>query len=80
MSSNKISPTEAAALMEKSTLFVYEGMRRDVLEIGVAMQMPGSTRWSYSISPTMLANYLGIDVATLYERLEAIRERKLCSE
>lgn len=75
MGRNKISPTEAAALMEKSTLFVYEGMRREVLEIGVAMQMPGSTRWSYSISPTMLANYLGIDVDTLYQRLSDLRSK-----
>jgi len=72
----KISPTEAAALMEKSTLFIYEGMRREVLDIGVAMKMQGSSKWSYSISPTKLAQYLGVDVETLYERLAVIRERK----
>lgn len=76
MKINKISPTEAAALMGKSTLFVYEAMRRDVLDIGVAMQLPGSTRWTYSISPTKLANYLGVDVEMLFERLSEIRERK----
>lgn len=74
--SKKISPTEAAALMEKSTLFIYEGMRRGLLEIGVAMQMPGSTRWSFSISPSMLASYLGISTEELFKRLAALRERK----
>ena len=75
----KILPVEAAKLIEKSNLFVYEAMKRETLEgkkyldIGVAMQMPGSTKWSYSISPTKLANYLGIDVPTLNERLKEWR-------
>ena len=78
----KILVCEAAKLMEKSNLFVYEAMKREVLEgkeylnIGVAMQMPGSTKWSFSISPTKLAAYLGIDIPTLNERLREIRERK----
>lgn len=76
MGKTKISPTEAAALMEKSTLFVYEAMRRGLLDIGVAMQMPGSTRWSFSISPSMLASYLGISTEELFKRLAALRERK----
>lgn len=69
----KILPVEAAKLMGKSNLFVYEAMRRGAIDIGVAMQMPGSTKWSFSISPTKLADYLGIDVPTLYERLKEIR-------
>lgn len=72
----KILPAEAAALMGKSTLFVYVGMQRELLEIGVAMQMEGSSKWTYSISPSMLANYLGVDVETLFERLAEIRARK----
>ena len=72
----KIYPAEAAALMEKSTLFVYIGMQREALDIGVAMQMPGSSKWSYHISPTKLAQYLGVNVETLYERLAEIRDRK----
>ena len=70
----KILVCEAAKLMEKSNLFVYEAMKRGVLDIGIAMQMPGSTKWSFSISPTKLAEYLGIDVPTLNERLRVIRE------
>lgn len=63
----KISVTKAAALMGKSTLFVREGMKRGVLPIGQAMQLPGSTRWNYYISPTLLAEYIGADLADLWE-------------
>lgn len=69
----KILPCEAAKLMGKSNLFVYEAMRRGFLDIGVAMQMPRSSKWSFSISPTKLAEYLGIDVDELNERLRELR-------
>lgn len=73
MSTSKIQPCEVAKLLGKSNLFVYEAMKRGVLNIGIAMQMPNSTKWTFSISPTMLAEYLGIDIPTLNERLENIR-------
>lgn len=73
MKDKKILPTEAAKLLGKSNLFVYEAMKRGFLNIGVAMQMPNSTKWSFSISPTKLAEYLGVDVETLNERLAEIR-------
>ena len=69
----KILPCEAAKLLEKSNLFVYEAMKRGLLNIGIAMQMPNSTKWTFSISPTLLAEYLGIDIPTLNERLAGIR-------
>ena len=69
----KILVCEVAKLLGKSNLFIYEAMKRGFLNIGVAMQMPNSTKWSFSISPTLLAEYLGIDVATLNERLSKIR-------
>ena len=69
----KILVCEVAKLLGKSNLFIYEAMKRGFLNIGVAMQMPNSTKWSFSISPTLLAEYLGIDVATLNERLTKIR-------
>lgn len=79
----KILPCEAAKLLNKSNLFVYEAMKRvdqsgkPVLDIGAAMRMPGRTKWTFSISPSKLAKYLGIDIATLNERLSRIRgERK----
>ena len=80
MKSKKILPCEVAKLLEKSNLFVYEAMKRvnpntgkPYLDIGVAMQMPNSTKWTFSISPTRLAEYLGVDIPTLNERLACIR-------
>lgn len=72
----KILVCEVAKLLGKSNLFVYEAMKRGFLNIGVAMQMPNSTKWSFSISPTQLADYLGIDIPTLNERLASIREER----
>lgn len=69
----KILPCEVAKLLGKSNLFVYEAMKRGFLNIGVAMQMPGSQKWTFSISPTLLAEYLGVDVPTLQKRLADIR-------
>lgn len=69
----KILPVEAAKLMKKSNLFVYEAMKRGVIDIGTAMQMPGSTKWSFWISPAKLAAELAIDVPTLNERLKKLR-------
>lgn len=70
---NKILVCEVAKLLGKSNLFVYEAMKRGFLNIGIAMHMPDSTKWTFSISPTLLAEYLGIDIPTLYERLAEIR-------
>lgn len=70
----KILVAEVAKLLGKSNLFIYEAMKRGYLNIGVAMQMPNSKKWTFLISPTLLANYLGIDVPTLNERLEEIRK------
>lgn len=58
----KITVETAARLMGKSTLFVREGMRRGVLPIGEAMQMPGSNKWSFYVSPKLLADYIGVSV------------------
>jgi len=56
----KIRVDDAARLMGKSTLFGREGMKRGVLPIGEAFQLPGSTRWCYYISPPALAQYIGV--------------------
>lgn len=70
----KIVVCEAAKLLGKSNLFVYEAMKRGYLDIGIAMQMPNSKKWTFSISPTKLAEYLGISVMALNNELEKIRE------
>ena len=61
----KISVSQAARIMGKSDLFVRIGMQRGLLPIGEAYQMPGSTRWSYYISPAQLAEYIGVSVDEL---------------
>lgn len=61
-----LSVTDAARLLGKSTLFVREGMRRGILDIGTAMQLPGSEKWNFHISPTKLAEYIGADLETVY--------------
>lgn len=63
----KITVQTAARLMGKSTLFVREGMRRGVLPIGEAMQMPGSNKWSFYISPKLLADYIGVSVEVVLD-------------
>lgn len=63
----KITVQTAARLMGKSTLFVREGMRRGLLPIGEAMQMPGSNKWSFYISPKLLADYIGVSVEAVLD-------------
>lgn len=76
MNNKKILVCEVAKLLGKSNLFIYEAMKRGVLNIGIAMQLPNSSKWSFSISPTLLAEYMGVDIPTLNERLACIREER----
>lgn len=76
MDEKKIIVPEVAKLLGKSNLFIYEAMKRGVLNIGIALQMPNSTKWSFCISPTLLAEYMGIDIPTLNERLCKIRGKE----
>lgn len=63
----KITVQTAARLMGKSTLFVREGLRLGKLPIGEAMQLPGSTKWTFFISPPELAKYLGVDLEVVLD-------------
>ena len=63
----KITVQTAARLMGKSTLFVREGMRRGVLPIGEAMQMPGSNKWTFYISPKLLSEYIGVPLEVVLD-------------
>lgn len=56
----KIKVTEAAAILHVSDQFVRVGLQRGILPIGAAVQM--SSRWTYNISPKLLADYTGADV------------------
>ena len=63
----KITVQTAARLMGKSTLFVREGMRLGKLPIGEAFQLPGSTKWTFYISPPALAQYIGVDLEVVLD-------------
>lgn len=73
---NKITVQVAAKLMGKSTLFVREGMRLGLLPIGEAVQLPGSTKWTFYISPPLLANYIGADLNTVLEAAASQAEKR----
>lgn len=55
----KVTVAEAARLLGKSSLFVREAMKAGLLPIGTAIQLPGSSKWTFHISPGLLAEYLG---------------------
>ena len=58
----KITTAEAAAIINTSPQFVRVAMQRGILNIGIAMQMPNSTQWTYNISPKLLEEYTGKNV------------------
>lgn len=58
----KITTAEAAAILNASPQFVRVAMQRGVLNIGIALQMPNSTQWTYNISPKLLAEYTGKNI------------------
>lgn len=57
MTAKKISVAEAAKILGKSEQFVRIGLQRGLLPIGTAVKM--SSRWTYHISPKLLAEYVG---------------------
>lgn len=52
-----VSVSEAAKKLGKSAQFVRIGLQRQLLPIGVAVQM--SSKWTYHISPKLLDEYIG---------------------
>lgn len=71
MSSLKILPTEAAAVMGCSPQYIRLGLQQGRLNIGDAIKM--SSIWTYNISPALLAARQGMTVDEL-ERV--IKERR----
>ena len=69
MDTGKIKVTEAAAVLRVSDQFVRIGLQRGILPIGTAIKM--SSKWTYQISPKLLADYSGADVS---KELEKIRK------
>lgn len=67
----KITVKEAAAVLHVSQQYVRIGLQRGILPIGTAIKM--SRKWTYNITPKLLADYSGADIA---EELAAIRNEK----
>lgn len=66
----KITTEEAAAIMDCSAQFVRMGMQQGKLAIGDAIKM--SSKWTYNISPALLAQRQGLTV----EQLQQIINKK----
>ena len=67
----KITTVEAAEIIHSSPQFVRCAMQRGVLPIGIAMQMPDSSVWTYNISQKLLAEYTGLDIAKELKRIRS---------
>lgn len=81
MRDNNIKPAEAADILGVSPQFVRVAMQQGKLNIGIAIQLPGSSSWAYQISEKLLADYTGKDIkAEIYTRsmTAAIRQRRKC--
>lgn len=70
MNAGKIKVTEAAAILCVSDQFVRIGLQRGILPIGTALKM--STKWTYQISPKLLADYSGADINAELERIRKV--------
>jgi len=68
-----ITVKEAALLMSVGPQFVRVGIQQGVLPFGSAVKINGD-RYTYYISPTKFAEYVGIDIPALREWLCEIRK------
>lgn len=73
MKNYKILPTEVAKLIGKSDLTVREGIKREYFDFGVAMQLPDSKKYNYTIFPAKVAEFLGISIEELWKRVDEVR-------
>lgn len=71
MNTGKIKVTEAAAVLRVSDQFVRIGLQRGILPIGTAIKM--SSKWTYQISPKLLADYSGADIEKELAQLRSTR-------
>lgn len=73
MQNFKILPADVAVLLGKSELTIREGIKREYFDFGIAMQLPGSVKYNFTIFPAKVAELLGISVEELYERIHEVR-------
>lgn len=65
----RVTVTEAAKILDASPEYIRYALRQGMLPIGSAAKM--SSRWTYHISPKLLAEYSGADVE---KELETLRK------
>ena len=65
----RVTVTEAAKILEASPEYIRDALRQGMIPIGSAAKM--SSRWTYHISPKLLAEYSGADVE---KELETLRK------
>ena len=63
----RISTATAARILDKAEDFIRYGRQQNRLPFGTAVQT-GVKRWSYHISPKLLADYSGLSI----EEIESI--------
>lgn len=68
---NNIKPDEAAEILGVSPQFVRVAIQQKELPIGTAIKMPGSTHWTYLITPKLLADYCGKDIEAEIAKIRA---------
>lgn len=73
MKNFKILPSDVAKLIGKSELTIREGIKREFFDFGIAMQLPGSKRYNFTIFPAKVAELLGITVDELYKKISEVR-------
>ena len=66
----KIKIAQAAKLAGKTQQYIRIAMQRNLIDIGVAMKMPGANKYYYDIRPQTLAEYLGVSLEEMYKALE----------
>ena len=70
MRDNNIKPAEAADILGVSPQFVRVAMQQGKLNIGIAIQLPGSSSWAYQISEKL---YTGKDIKA---EIAALRSKR----
>lgn len=71
----RITVTEAAKILDASPEYIRYALRQGMIPIGSAAKM--SSRWTYHISPKLLAEYSGADVE---KELEVLRKESATHE
>lgn len=60
----RVSTATAARIIDKAEDYIRFGLQQGRLPFGSAVQT-GRNRWSYHISPVLLANYSGVPLAEI---------------